>query len=79
MSRDETFTSHCYVPFKVDRRLSAKERASLVDYYCEGHSGRETARRFGIGRTAVLAIVRDAGVAPRPPHQRRLDPIVRAE
>lgn len=63
------------VPYKLSHRLGSEQRAAIVRYYCEGHSSRETARRFDVGKTAVLDILREEGVQPRPPHRKCLDPI----
>lgn len=72
-----TATAPCVVPvpYKLSQRLGADSRAAIVRYYCEGHSSRETALQFDVGKTAVLDILRESGVKPRPPHRQRLDPI----
>lgn len=48
--------------------MGAAERAAIIEYYCNGHSSRETARRFGLSKTAVLNLLLSHEVSPRPPH-----------
>lgn len=62
-------------PYKLSQRLSSQQRAAIVWYYCGGHSSRETARQFDVGKTAVLAILRASGVKPRPPHDKLIEKI----
>ncbi len=48
------------------QRLTATLRADVVGYYTKGMATRQVAAMVGIGRTTVLKILKDAGVAVRP-------------
>lgn len=52
-------------PHAIQRRLSEEERASIVREYTEGARAGQLAEAFGISETAVLDLLKRAGVPRR--------------
>jgi transposase-like protein len=47
-------------------RITDSLRADVVEHYARGMTSRQVARTLGLGRTTVLKVLKDAGVAIRP-------------
>ncbi len=50
---------------KLDQRLDAEQIAEIVAGYEAGSHSAELSRRFGVSKTSVIKILREAGVAIR--------------
>jgi DNA-binding transcriptional regulator LsrR (DeoR family) len=48
------------------QRITASLRANVVEHYTQGMPSRQVASTLGLGRTTVLKVLKDAGVAIRP-------------
>lgn len=70
-SDDERREPAVTAPRQVQRRLDAKQIASLVKLYLSGESVSELARQFRVHRTTVMAQLDRHGV-PRRPQLRKL-------
>jgi len=57
-------------PPRQRRRLTARLRAAVVEAYEAGQTSRQVAEELGLGRSTVLGILKDAGVAVRPQGQK---------
>ncbi|WP_390894685.1 helix-turn-helix domain-containing protein [Mycolicibacterium neoaurum] len=53
-------------PPRLRRRLTARLRAAVVEAYESGQTSRQVAEELSLGRSTVLGILKDAGVAVRP-------------
>lgn len=54
-------------PHSLDSRLSAMQKASLVERYLADEGSSTLARSFGLSENGVLALLRRSGVVLRPP------------
>jgi DNA invertase Pin-like site-specific DNA recombinase len=55
---------------EVRRRVTGSLRADVVEHYTQGMTARQVASTVGLGRTTVLKIPKEAGVAVRPQGRR---------
>jgi hypothetical protein len=53
-------------PVSQRRRITARLRAAVVEHYASGMTSRQVAETLELGRTTVLGILKDTGVAVRP-------------
>jgi hypothetical protein len=60
--RSSSFVSHP----RQRRRITARLRAHVLEAYGSGQASRQVAEELALGRTTVLKILKDAGVAVRP-------------
>ncbi len=66
MSKPSEHEDSTQVSTRARARLTASLRLQIVEHYQSGTvSALETAERFGVGKSTVLRILRDAGVEVR--------------
>ena len=71
MSKPSEHEDSSQVSTRARARLTARLRLQIVEHYQSGTvSALETAERFGVGKSTVLRILRDAGVEVRPQGRR---------
>ncbi|WP_163911080.1 helix-turn-helix domain-containing protein [Mycolicibacterium aubagnense] len=57
-------------PLRQRRRITPQLRTQVVEAYEFGQTSRQVAETCGVGRSTVLKILKDAGVAVRPQGQK---------